>query len=130
MYYYEQDYIMRLIHGIAAMLARMLFGERIPESGEPSAVMEETCREQDDLLRGMVDAGRINAAENRLFDLLENAAWDDRQKAALVLSFYGHVNGKDDDFLAAADFSREEIIRGMEDAMKAVHFDLPEYMRI
>ena len=78
----------------------------------------------------MVDAGRINAAENRLFDLLENAAWDDRQKAALALSFYEHVNEKDDDFLAAADFSREEIIRGMEDAMKAAHFEIPEYMRI
>ena len=130
MYYYEKDYIMRLIHGIAAMLARMLFGERIPESGEPSAVLEQACRERDDLLRGMVDAGRINAAENRLFDLLENAAWDDRQKAALALSFYEHVNEKDDDFLTAADFSREEIIRGMEDAMKAAHFEIPEYMRI
>ena len=71
---------MRLIHGIARILARMLF--------------------------------------------------DDRQKAALVISFYDYLNGKDDEFLTAADFSRDEIISGLEDAMKAVNLEIPEYLRI
>ena len=35
-----------------------------------------------------------------------------------------------DDFLKAADFSRDEIISGLEDAMKAIDLEIPEYLRI
>ena len=130
MYYFEKDYIMRLIHGIALMLARMLFGEKIEEDSELVSLMEESCRENNDYLRRMIDSGRINQAEEKLFDLIETAAWDDRQQAALILSFYDYLNSKDDVFLAQSDFSRDEIISGLEDAMKTISMEIPEYMRI
>ncbi len=128
MYYYEKDYIMRLIHGVAQILAKLLFNRQ--EEVEIPAVMEEYCRKDDDLLKRMVDEGRVNEAEEKLLDLLAAASWDGKQKAALALSFYDYLNGKDDEFLAAADFSREEIIRGLEDAMKAVGMEIPEYLRL
>ena len=130
MYYYEKDYIMRLIHGIARELARMLFGRDVEEDEELAGVMGEASRESCDYLRQMVDSGKVNAAEDKLFDLLETAAGDDRQKAAMIISFYDYVNSRDDAFLARANFSREEIISGLEDAMKAVHLEIPEYLRI
>ena len=130
MYYFEKDYIMRLIHGIALMLARMLFGEKIEEDRELVSLMEEPCRENNDYLRRMIDSGRINQAEEKLFDLIETAAWDDRQLAALILSFYDYLNSKDEIFLAQSDFSRDEIISGLEDAMKTISMEIPEYMRI
>ena len=130
MYYYEKDYIMRLIHGIARILARMLFNRELDEAGGYAMVMEEAERESDDYLRQMVDDGKVNAAEEKLFELLAAASWEDKQKAALVLSFYDYLNAKDDEFLAAADFSREEIITGLEDGMKAVGMEIPEYLRI
>ena len=130
MYYFEKDYIMRLIHGIARILARMLFNRELEEDGEFAAVMEEAERESDDYLRQMVDDGKVNEAEEKLFDLISSASWDEKQKAALVLSFYDYLNDKSDEFLAAADFSREEIIRGLEDGMKAVGMEIPEYLRI
>ena len=130
MYYYEKDYIMRLIHGIARALARMLFGRDVEEDEELAGVMGEASRESCDYLRQMVDSGKVNAAEDKLFDLLETAAWDDRQKAAMIISFYDYVNSRDDTFLARANFSREEIISGLEDAMKAVHLEIPEYLKI
>ena len=129
MYYYEKDYIMRLIHGIARILARMLFNRELEDAGFP-AVMEASGRESNDYLRRMIDSGQINAAEEKLFDLIGSTTWDDRQKAALVLSFYDYLNRKDDAFLTAADFSREEIISGLEDAMKTVGMEIPEYLRI
>ena len=129
MYYFEKDYIMRLIHGIARTLARLLFGEEL-EHGELVSAMEISCRENNDYLRQMVDNGQINAAEEKLFDLIQTVAWDNRQKAALVIAFYDHVDSKDDDFLKAADFSRDEIISGLEDAMKAIDLEIPEYLRI
>ena len=130
MYYFEKDYIMRLIHGIARILARMLFNRELEEDGEFAAVMEEAERESDDYLRQMVDDGNVNEAEEKLFDLIASASWDEKQKAALVLSFYDYLNDKSDEFLAAADFSREEIIHGLEDGMKAVGMEIPEYLRI
>ena len=130
MYYYEKDYIMRLIHGISQVLARLLLGKEMEEEGEVILLREKAARDQNDYLRGMIDAGRVNAAEEKLFDLLETAVWDDREKAALAIAFYDYLNSKDDAFLAAADFSREEIIRGMEDALKAANMEIPEYLRI
>ena len=130
MYYYEKDYIMRLIHGISQVLARLLLGKEMEEEGEVILLREKAARDQNDYLRGMIDAGRVNAAEEKLFDLLETAVWDDREKAALAIAFYDYLNSKDDAFLETADFSREEIIRGMEDALKAANMEIPEYLRI
>ena len=130
MYYYEKDYIMRLIHGIALVLARLLLGRQMENEGEIATILDKQEKEQNDLLLRMVDEGKINRAEERLFDLLENASWNDRHKAAVAICFYSHVNDKDDEFLEKADFTREEIMEGLEDAMKAVHMEIPEYLRI
>ena len=130
MYWYEKDYIMRLIHGIARILARMLFNRELEDDGELVMILEESGRESNDYLRRMIDDGRVNAAEEKLFDLIESTAWDARQKAALVIAFYDYLNGKDDEFLASADFSRDEIAGGLEDAMKALNMEIPEYLRI
>ena len=129
MYYFEKDYIMRLIHGIARMLAKLLFGKE-EENGEIAAVMTKAAREKDDCLRRMIDAGQINAGENRLFEMIESSAWSRKDLAAMVLSFYDHANSKPDGFLASAGFSREEIISGLSDAMKALGMEIPEYLRL
>ena len=130
MYYYEKDYIMRLIHGIALVLARLLLGKQMESEGEITTILDKQEKEQNDLLLRMVDEGKINKAEERLFDLLENASWDDRHKAAVAICFYSHVNDKDDEFLEKTDFTRDEIMEGLEDAMRAVHMEIPEYLRI
>ncbi len=130
MYYYEKDYIMRLIHGTAMVLARLLLGRQMEEEGEIADALEKQEKAENDRLRRMIDGGNINEAEERLFELLEKTAWEDRQKAALALSFYDYVNSKEDEFLEKADFSRDEIAEGLEDAMKAVRMEIPEYLRI
>ncbi len=130
MYYYEKDYIMRLIHGIARVLARLLFGKDEEIGEDVAAVMSKITRENDDYLHRMIDAGDINTAEDRLFEMIESSAWDPKEMAALVLSFYDHANSKPDEFLASAGFSREEIISGLSDAMKALGMEIPEYLRI
>ena len=130
MYYFEKDYIMRLIHGIARILARMMLGRELDAEGEAILLREKATRDRYDFLRAMIDAGQVNEAEERLFDLLETCGWDDREKASLVIAFYDYLNEKEDAFLEAADFSREEIIRGMEDALKICNMEIPEYLRI
>ena len=130
MYYYEKDYIMRLIHGIARALAKILFGKDEETGDEIAAVMSKSAREKGDYLHSLIDAGDINTAEDRLFEMIESSAWGEKEMAALVLSFYDHANSKSDEFLASAGFSREEIISGLSDAMKALGMEIPEYLRI
>ncbi len=130
MYYYEKDYIMRLIHGIARVLARILFGRKADDGIGIAAVMTENALTENDYLRRMVDSGQINAAENRLFDLIASASWDNRQKAALALSFYDDLNSRDDAFLAQAGFPREEIVSGLHDAMEALQIPVNELLQI
>lgn len=130
MYYYEKDYIMRLIHGTAQALRRLLFGDEDDEYSRWVVLQSTAAREESDYLKGLVDEGKINAAEDRLFELIESAAWEPKQAAVLILAFYDDVNSRDDEFLAAANFSRDEIISGMEDAMKAIGMEIPEYLRI
>ena len=130
MYYYEKDYIMRLIHGIALVLARLLLGKQMEQEGEIASALSREAAKKDETLKKRIDEGNINEAEELLFDLLENEPWEDKQKAALALSFYDHLNGKEDAFLEKANFSREELIEGLEDAMKTVHMEIPEYLKI
>ena len=130
MYYYEKDYIMRLIHGVAQVLARLLLGKEMESEGELIFFRDVKTGNRYEELRHMIDAGKVNEAEDLLFDLLETERRDDREMAALVIAFYDYLNDKDDAFLAEADFSREEIIRGMEDALKTAGMEIPEYLRM
>ncbi|QNM02490.1 DUF6483 family protein [Simiaoa sunii] len=59
----------------------------------------------------MVDAGEINEAENRLYDLISAT---DMNSLEVAILFYSYLNDKTDDFLEANDFSRDEIKLGME----------------
>ena len=84
----------------------------------------------NDYLLELVDKGEINAAENRLFEIIETSGMPKDALGPLILMFYEHVNSKDDDFLAKAGFSREEILTGLRDAMSRIGMDVSEYVNI
>ncbi len=129
MYYFEKDYIMRLIHGISRILARMYLNREL-DGEKLYASVSVRCREICDALLLLVDGGQINTAENRLFELIESSALEPKDLASLILLFYDHVNDKDDAFLARSGFSRDEIITGMEDAMRRIGMEIPEYLKL
>lgn len=120
---YEQDYIMRLIKEMVRSLLKLIFN--IDMQSPVEELLHD--REAKDTLRdlaGMVDRGEINEAENRLYAMAEErkvpAAGDfardaDREQLELALLFYGYLNEKDDGFLNAHGYSREEIRTGLED---------------
>lgn len=63
-------------------------------------------------LLDLVDAGQIEQAENRLYDLTEQERRVDLEMAVL---FYSYLNDKSDEFLEAHHFGREEVRLGLED---------------
>ena len=88
------------------------------------------CPGNNDYLLEMVDRGEINTAENKLFEIIDSSGMEQDALGSLILLFYDHVNSKDDDFLAKAGFSREEILTGLKDAMSRIGMDVSEYVNI
>ena len=107
---FEQDYVMRLIKEMVRSILKLLFNI---DTESPTIELLENKEEKETLenLIDMVDAGEINEAENRLYDLISAT---DMNSMEVAILFYSYLNDKTDDFLEANDFSRDEIKLGME----------------
>lgn len=107
---FEQDYVMRLIKEMVRTILKLLFNI---DTESPTVEMLENKEEQKTLesLLDMIDSGKINEAENRLYDLIDN---EDVKNILIALLFYSYLNEKTDSFLEENDFSRDEIKLGLE----------------
>ena len=108
---YEQDYIMRLIKEMLRTILKLLFNI---DTESPSSELLEDAEEKQTLesLLDMIDEGRINEAENSLYDSIENL---DKSGLEIALLFYSYLNDKTDEFLEEHDFNRDEVKQGLED---------------
>ena len=107
---FEQDYVMRLIKEMVRAILKLLFNIN---TETPTVELLENKEEKETLenLLDMIDDGRINEAENRLYDLTSDT---DVNSLEIALLFYSYLNDKTDDYLEENDFSREEIKLGLE----------------
>lgn len=107
---FEQDYVMRLIKEMVRAILKLLFNI---DTELPTAELLENKEEKETLknLLDMIDDGKINEAENRLYDLTSDT---DMNSLEIALLFYSYLNDKTDDFLEENDFSRDEIKLGLE----------------
>ena len=97
----QDDYILRQIREMVRAV------ELTPD------VIEDTdARQILTNLTDLADNGKIDEAENQLYEMTCDG---DRQNLEIGLLFYYHLNGKDDEFLEASNFSREEIMMGIQD---------------
>jgi len=107
---FEQDYIMRLIREMVRAILKLLFQI---DTDHPTVDLLED-EEQQSILNGlmaMIDAGNVNEAENRVYEMTSggNTAYFE-----IALLFYYYLNEKDDDFLQEHDYCREEIQLGIK----------------
>ena len=111
---FEQDYIMRLINELVRAVLKLLFNI---ETDSPSAELLKDSEEEQTLneLIDMVDAGLINEAENRLYDITEDRNKKDLEAALL---FYSYLNNQSDEYLEEHNFNREEVKSGLIDVLK------------
>lgn len=107
---YEKDYVMRQIKMLGQLLVRLLLhSDKVtyelpaqkPEA-QSDVLYLELCR--------LVSEGRINEAENRLYEAMETR---DEGTLRVAVDFYLQLNERDDDFLEAHDFTRGEIEEGL-----------------
>ncbi len=107
----EQDYVMKMIQDMSKLIAKMVFGKTSISYELP----EESKFTQTDFLYNrlieLADAGRINDAENLIYDELDCT---DIKQYELAMSFYLYINEFDNKFLDNHDYSREEIKDGIK----------------
>ena len=107
---YEQDYVMRFIKEMVRAILKLLFNI---DAETPTVELLENKEKKETLenLLDMVDAGKVNEAENKLYDLINNT---DVNSLVVALLFYSYLNDKTDNFLEVNGFSRDEIKLGVE----------------
>ena len=112
----ENDYILRLIKStidfmVAVFSKKNAIGNCIDEVNHKVKVSE------DDLLQFMVNKyisdGKINEAEDMIFEAIEANKSEENFKTAV--SFYEEINNWSEDRLSKCNFSKKEIIQGLED---------------
>lgn len=112
---YEQDYIMRIIKQMVAALISVILGK---ENKIYDLPLEDQYKSSDGLLRElltMVNDGKINEAENLLYESFEQ---DNKKDIENTILFYSYLNELDNDFLEKCNYSRDEIEMGVKEIAK------------
>lgn len=110
---FENDYILRLIHEMIRALIKLALNIDTDET-DPLILPDVFENDEFKRIMNLVDEGKINEAENLLYDYLDT---DQPDTFKMALVFYDHLNEMDDAALAAAGFSRDEIKDGLCHAM-------------
>jgi hypothetical protein len=103
---------MKQIEMISQILAKILF------QAEPSKseIIKDNLFARDEMLKSalkrLIDANDINGAENLLYQELEQNLTPEMLK--LGMWFYDRVNMLDDETLEECDYSRQEIVDGLQ----------------
>lgn len=114
----QNDYVIRQIEIMVKYIAETVLGKNKKDYNITVESLYDTDNSGDDTiyLYQLVDNGEINLAENLLFDKIQ-----EQKTVGLLetgLSFYIYINSKTDEFLEEHDFSRQEIIDGLNDLQK------------
>lgn len=108
----QKDYIMREIEGLTRLLANTLFQKDL----ERESMIDESFTVSGDgyllyTLYNMISDGKINEAENLLFDEIEREPR--REYLEIAAQFYSRLASMGDAALASCNFSREEMLEGL-----------------
>ena len=113
----RNDYIMDMIEDFGEFLLNLR--EKITHNEEFSVVNHDESLGEAGLngimLKRMCAAGKVNEAENLLFDLLDEHKEPDY--FFIALDFYKELSLYTDSQLADCDFTREEIANGLKEVI-------------
>ncbi len=114
---YNNDYIMRMIEDLSAFLANVVFHKdaaAIEIFDEQGNISESNLLHVQMLV--MIGEGRLNEAENLLFEKIE--AHPNPAYLQVALDFYTNLDNLSDETLNNAGFPRVEIVEGLGDIKK------------
>lgn len=106
----EKDYIMRIIKEAVRVFYSVLFGKQYTSVELPEENKYEVSGKTLEGFKDMVDKGLINEAENMLLEHMDVAQ---KEEVFAAVLFYEYVSEKDEEFLKAHNYSREEALDGI-----------------
>jgi hypothetical protein len=110
---YENDYIMRMIKsGLQAIASIFIKNNSIEDSIENNNVFIAEDQLLEIMLKKYLSDGEINKAEDMIFEAVE--AHKSPRNLELSLFFYKEISSWSEDKLRSCNFSREEILEGIE----------------
>ncbi len=107
---FEQDYIMRIVHEMIKTIMRLLFNIK-KENIEDIQVNDAVAAEKYKQLIKLAEKGKINEAENQLY---ENMDISNKNELITALMFYSYLNNLDNKSLKKANYTYEEIGEGVK----------------
>ena len=128
---YQTNKTKRAVYNTLRCIGVMLFGQN--RFKQPKFLENAAQKDKYEMWLAMIDAGKINEAENELIAELEHASEGDvdcrGQKMELLevaLQVYQYINDKEDEFLEMHCYSREEVEECIRNAlqMMGMHNDL------
>ena len=116
---FEQDYIMRRRKEMVRTILKLLFN--IDTDSPSTDLLKETeDKAMLESLMNMIDDGRIDEAENKIYEITEER---DKKNLEIAILFYSYLNDKSDAFLEEHNFSREEVMQGLKDVLSRYGID-------
>ncbi len=116
---YREDYLLRQIENFFKFLKKLLKIYR-PNYSYISKSMEELDRS----LGSLVDLSQVNDAEDLLF---ENFSSVD-EYLIVTINFYERLNSMTDEELEGLDFSRQELLEGLEDISRRLKLPIDLFL--
>lgn len=115
----EQDYITRLISGIIRTILKLVFHIETAQEDMFDFENEDIALKYEQLTH-LIDAGKVNEAENILIDGLDS---NDSKQYEMALKFYAYLNNLDDENLDKCNYTRKEIVEGIKYASKLYGYE-------
>lgn len=116
---FQNDYFMLVIDNLSRAIAKVFFhkaSSSIELFNEQGAISADGFLYHQ--LKSLIIEGRINEAENILFEEIETNMTAETLHVAI--QFYEDLQALSDEALLASDFSRQEILDGLEQVEKLV----------
>ena len=112
--HYHEDWLMRQIETMVSAIISVIFqtNPKSEDIGTEIKITDTVDSGRRDTLIAFLQEGKICEAENWLY---ENMNEDDISWLNTAVYFYSEINKLSDEYLAAQDFSREEIESGLSE---------------
>lgn len=111
----EKDYIMRMIKEMIRVLMSVALGKKYTLVEMEQISKYEVSGMKLNQLFDLIDQGEIDKAENILLDGID---YGNIEQLTVATLFYQYLSEKSDDFLQEHDFSKEEVLDGINMLMK------------
>ncbi|MBS5776796.1 MAG: DUF6483 family protein [Finegoldia magna] len=108
----SNDWLLKQINVVSEFLQKLFTDMETSRKLNENEEYQKDSFEFERLLENLIEEDRINDAENILFEKLET---NNLMYATIATRFYDKLKGLSDEKLQKSNYSREEILQGLND---------------